>query len=639
MARVVGIDLGTTNSLVAHSGPEGPRILADAEGDGLLPSLVGALPSGELVVGRQAAALLADRPSDVAYSVKRLMGRSASEVADLIPRLPYRVHGEEGGVLRIKLGVRWMTPSQVSAEILRTLKTRAEHALRATVQQAVITVPAYFNDAQRQATKDAGRLAGLDVLRIVNEPTAACLAYGLDRRREGTVAVYDFGGGTFDISILRIEGGVFEVLATNGDTELGGDDVDGALVHWLLSQVEGDATSREGTPRLLSALRLAAERAKVELSSATSTHVRVEHEGRPIIDVELPRARFESLARPIVARTLEPCRRALEDAGLLQEEIDEVVLVGGSTRMPLVRAMVADYFGRAPHTELNPEEVVALGAAVQARILAGEERSILLLDVTPLSLGIEAYGGIMQRIIPRNTTVPASVTELFTTFVDGQTHVDVHVLQGERELAAGNRSLARFKLGPLPPLPAGMHRIEVTFMLDADGILSVRARDLRTGREQAIEVRPTLGLTEGEVESMLVAAQDAAGEDAVRRALVEERNHARMEISATEKGLREAGDLLDEVDVIVIEEQLSRLRAVVAGEDLLAIRAARDRLGGVTQPLAVAMMNAALLRGLKGRKASEVLGESGGPALTPRVVNPGHIAEHGAIPDPGAPSS
>jgi molecular chaperone DnaK len=628
MSRVVGIDLGTTNSLVAIADEGGPRILPDAEGRALLPSVVAGIGRADLIVGQAAQEHLLTSPRDVVYSVKRLMGRAMEDVADLLPRLPYQVHGEEGGILRVKLGPRWMTASQVSAEILRALKDRAEHALRATVTGAVITVPAYFNDAQRQATRDAGRIAGLDVLRIVNEPTAACLAYGLQERREGNIAVYDLGGGTFDISILRLSDGIFEVLATNGDTQLGGDDIDRLLANHFAERIAAKHGEQLQTPELLQRLRLAAEQAKIALSTTATTHVTIALEGRTLLDIDYSLAEFEALIRPLVARTLEPCRAALEDADLLQEDIDEVVMVGGSTRIPLVRAMVGEYFERTPHTELNPEEVVALGAAVQGRILAGDEKSILLLDVTPLSLGIEAYGGVMQRIIPRNTTIPASVTELFTTFVDSQTHVDVHVLQGERDIASGNRSLARFKLGPLPPLPAGMHRIEVTFMLDADGVLGVHAKDQRTGREHAIQVKPTYGLTDNEVEEMLLDAQDASRTDATVRQMVEERNYATMELSATEKGMRDAGDLIDEIDAIVIEEQMERLREALKGEDLLAMRAARDRLSGATQPLAVAMMNAALVRNLKGKKASEVLGPGSTlPGLTPAQVNPEHQRE------------
>ncbi|MDX2176393.1 MAG: Fe-S protein assembly chaperone HscA [Candidatus Sumerlaeia bacterium] len=637
MPKVVGIDLGTTNSLVAAVLDGAPRILAPEGGRGIVPSLVGAAPDGSLVVGDAARELMETAPADVVFSAKRLMGRSVEDVAHLLPRLPYQVAGAAGGVLRAKLGRRWMTPPQISAEILAALRDRAQLVLDGVVDKAVVTVPAYFNDAQRQATKDAGALAGLEVLRIVNEPTAACLAYGLQERREGVVAVYDLGGGTFDISILRVRDGVFEVLATNGDTELGGDDIDRAVADRLIER----AGAGPMTPALAQAARLAAERAKIALTDADATEALFRADGREH-RVPLTRAEFEAIARPIAARTLEPCRKALEDADLLHEEIDEVVLVGGSTRMPLVRRMVGDYFGRAPHTELHPEEVVALGAAVQANILGGEERSLLLLDVTPLSLGIEAYGGIMQTVIPRNTTVPASVTEVVTNFVDGQTHVELHVLQGERDLAAENRSLARFRLGPLPPLPAGLHRIEVAFTLDADGLLSVAAKDQRTGLAQRMEVKPSYGLSDADVEHMLVAARGAAGTDAPKRALIEERLYAEMAVRATEKGISEAGDLIDEIDLIVIEEQLAALKSAMGGEDLAALKAARDRLEGAAQPLAVAMMNAALLRGLKGRRASEVLGAGAAPALTPAMVNPDHQREVAAtlsLPAPKPPES
>ena len=520
MSHVVGIDLGTTNSLVAWVKNGVPEVIRDQSGDALVPSVVAIGEDGTVFVGREAQRRLLTSPSRTVYSVKRFMGRGIDDVRDEAALLPFGIGGEPGGVVRITVAGRELTPPEISAFVLKELKHRAEEFFREQgefdfeVDRAVITVPAYFNDAQRTATRDAGRIAGLEVLRIINEPTAASLAYGLDKKNRGTIAVYDLGGGTFDISVLKVEDGVFQVLSTNGDTHLGGDDIDNLLVRLVLDEM---GRRPEGRPLpqsveadlqvgLIQAIRKAVIQAKVDLSEQDATEITVEASS------ELPqgyrrritRTEFEALIAPLVERTLGPVRLALEDAGLEPRDIDEAVLVGGSTRIPLVRSKVAELFGRAPHTELNPDEVVALGAALQADILISGRREMLLLDVTPLSLGIETMGGVTSKIIVRNSTIPASGREMFTTGVDNQTAVDVHVLQGERELAADCRSLAQFKLRGIPPMPAGLPRIEVQFQIDANGILSVAARELRTGIEQTIEVKPSYGLTEREVERMLI---------------------------------------------------------------------------------------------------------------------------------------
>jgi molecular chaperone DnaK len=634
-ARVVGIDLGTTNSLVAYMEGDKPVVIPGVDGSNLVPSVVALdpIPSGAngarptVTVGNSARKVLIETPERVIYSVKRLMGRGLDEVKSELKFFPFRLaaDAEAGEVPRIQLGELRFTPPEISAYVLRQLKRNAERFFSAPVTQAVITVPAYFNDAQRQATKDAGRMAGLEVLRLVNEPTAAALAYGLDRAKEGTIAVYDLGGGTFDISILKLRDGIFEVQSTNGDTHLGGDDIDNLLLTIALDEIHAEhGIDLRAHPSAVQGLRKDAIDAKIRLSAESSASFDIELPNGDRYQREIPRAVFEMLIEPILARTAGPCKQALADAGITPEQIDEVVLVGGSTRIPAVRQLVDNLFhlaarGKKPHIELNPDEVVALGAAVQADILAGASKTteeMLLLDVTPLSLGIEALGGTVARIIQRNSTIPASATEYFTTGVDGQTNVAIHVVQGERELAADCRSLARFDLKGIPPMSAGLPRIEVKFLIDADGILHVSAREQRSGKAAEIEVKPTYGLTDEQVESMILDSFDHAEEDFAKRLLIEARNEADTILAAVERAPQNpAWQQLRGEEQAAITAARDRLIAVRQDTDMVALREATVALDQATRRFAELMMDAAVTSAIRG-KTMETAGDEMGDAVT-----------------------
>lgn len=590
--KVIGIDLGTTNSVVAIMEGGEPKIIINEEGSRLTPSVVAFTKDGEILVGQTAKRQAITNPENTIFSIKRFVGRRFNEVQEEIKTVPYKVVPDQEGNVRVDVRGKQYTPQEISAFVLQKLKKSAEAYLGQTVEDAVITVPAYFNDSQRQATKDAGRIAGLNVLRIINEPTASALAYGLDKKKDETIAVYDFGGGTFDISILEVGDNVVEVKSTNGDTHLGGDDIDQRIIDWIVSEFKKDQGIDLSKDRMaLQRLKEAGERAKIELSTALETEINLpfitaDSSGPKHLNMKLRRAELEKLADDIIQRSIGPCKRALEDAKLTKDKIDEVVLVGGSTRIPKVQDIVKEFFGREPHRGVNPDEVVALGAAVQAGVLAGEVKDVLLLDVTPLSLGIETLGGVMTRVIERNTTIPTKKSQIFTTAEDSQTSVEIHVLQGEREMARDNRTLGRFQLVGLPPAPRGIPQIEVTFDIDANGILHVMAKDKATGKEQTIRITASTGLSEDEIKKMVQDAELHAEEDRKRKQEIETKNQLDNLIYTTEKTFNENKDKVSSDDAKALEDALSAGKDALKSGDSERIKRAIDDITRASHKLA-----------------------------------------------------
>jgi molecular chaperone DnaK len=629
MSKIIGIDLGTTNSVVAVMEGGEPIVITKPEGSRLTPSVVAFTKTSERLVGQVAKRQAVTNPENTIFSIKRFMGRRFTEVNEEMKMVPYAVVSATNGDVRVQSGGKDYAPPEISAMILQKLKQAAEQYLGQTVTKAVITVPAYFNDAQRQATKEAGKIAGLEVMRIVNEPTAAALAYGLDKKKDETIAVYDFGGGTFDISILEVGEGVVEVKATNGDTHLGGDNLDQRVIEWIVSEFKKSDGIDLGKDRMaLQRLKEAAEKAKMELSTVMETDISLpfitaDQSGPKHLQLKLTRAKFEQLVDDLLQRTVGPTRQAISDAGVDQKQIDEVVLVGGSTRIPRVQQIVKDLFGREPHRGVNPDEVVAVGAAIQAGVLAGEVKDLLLLDVTPLSLGIETLGGVMTTLITRNTTIPTRKSETFSTAADSQTSVEVHVLQGERPLARDNRTLGRFQLVGIPPAPRGVPQIEVTFDLDANGIVNVSAKDLGTGKEQKITITASSGLSKEEVDRMMKDAESHAEEDKKRRGEIETRNRADQAVYAAEKMLQEMGDKLPSDDKAAVQAAIDGLKSAVSSGDDAAITRAMEQLTQVQHKAAEALYKSAGAQGAPGAQGSQSSGAQGASGTEGSTGSPG----------------
>ena len=592
MSKVIGIDLGTTNSVVAVMEGGEPLVIVNQEGGRTTPSVVAFAKDGERLVGQVAKRQGVTNPENTIFSIKRFMGHKHAEVSQETGRVPYRIVKADNGDAWVEVRGKRYSPPEISAVILQKLKTAAEDHLGQKVTDAVITVPAYFNDAQRQATKDAGKIAGLNVLRIVNEPTAAALAYGLDKKKDETIAVYDFGGGTFDISILEVGEGVVEVKATNGDTHLGGDDLDQRVIEWMVAEFKKSDGIDLGKDRMaLQRLKEAAEKAKIELSTVMETDINLpfitaDQSGPKHLQLKLTRAKFEQLVDDLLERSMGPVRQALADAGLQPSDIDEIVLVGGSTRVPKIQQLVKGFFGKDPHKGVNPDEVVAVGAAIQGGVLKGEVKAVLILDVTPLSLGIETLGGVLTTLITRNTTIPTRKSEIFSTATDNQTSVEVHVLQGERPMARDNRTLGRFQLVGLPPAPRGVPQIEVAFDIDANGIVNVTAKDVATGKEQKITISGSSGLNKDEVDRMVKDAEAHAADDKARREVIDARNQADSLAYSVEKTITENRDRLPATDVSRVESAITAVREATKGEDLSAIRTASDELQKASHAIA-----------------------------------------------------